>query len=121
MAKCPMARVSWQRVPQELNLSIRDLLPLAQFERYRHLHDLLPAMGYSAQQRHELEETINATPCDVVIVATPVDLGLILKINKPAVRVGYEAKEVAHPGLTELLDEFAEKNEFRRAAPVLSR
>jgi len=91
------------------------------FERYRHLHDLLPAMGYSAQQRHELEETINATPCDVVIVATPVDLGLILKINKPAVRVGYEAKEVAHPGLTELLDEFAQKNEFRRAAPVLSR
>jgi len=46
---------------------------------------------------------------------------LILKINKPAVRVGYEAKEVAHPGLTELLDEFAQKNEFRRAAPVLSR
>ncbi len=61
-------------------------------------------MGYSAQQRHELEETINSTPCDVVIVATPVDLGLILKINKPAVRVGYEAKEVAHPGLTEVLD-----------------
>jgi predicted GTPase len=46
---------------------------------------------------------------------------LILNINKPAVRVGYEAKEVAHPGLTEVLDEFAQKNESRRATPALAR
>ena len=86
------------------------------FERYRHLHDLLPAMGYSAQQRKELEDTINATPCDIVVVATPVDLGSILKINKPTVRVGYEAKEVQHPGLIEMLAKFSQKHEHRRTA-----
>lgn len=91
------------------------------FERYRHLHDLLPAMGYSAQQRKELEQTINNTPCDVVVVATPVDLGLILKINKPSVRVSYDAQEIGRPGLTEILDEFAKKNENRRAhVPALA-
>lgn len=91
------------------------------FDHYRHLHDLLPAMGYSAQQRHELEETINATPCDIVVVATPVDLGLILKINKPSIRVSYEAEEVQHPGLTEIIRDFSKKNEHRRAhAPALA-
>ena len=44
------------------------------FEKYPHLHDLLPAMGYSETQRHELEETINRTPCDVVVLATPVGI-----------------------------------------------
>jgi predicted GTPase len=91
------------------------------FQHYQHLHDLLPAMGYSALQRKELEDTINATPCDIVVVATPVDLGLILKINKPSVRVSYEAEEVRHPGLTELIHEFSTKNEHRRAhAPALA-
>ena len=58
---------------------------------------------------------------DIVVVATPVDLGLILKINKPSVRVSYEAEEVRHPGLTELIHEFSTKNEHRRAhAPALA-
>src|SRR5512144_1746693 len=59
------------------------------FEKFPHLHDLLPAMGYSETQRHELEETINRTPCDLVVLATPVDLRRILRLNKPCVRVGY--------------------------------
>ena len=45
------------------------------YERYQHLTSLLPAMGYSDMQRHELEETIRRTPCDLVIVATPIDFG----------------------------------------------
>ena len=44
------------------------------FERFPHLTSLLPAMGYSAMQRHELEETIRMTPCDLVLIATPIDL-----------------------------------------------
>lgn len=79
------------------------------FERYEHLSQLLPAMGYSTRQRKELEETINRTPCDVVLVATPVNLGLILNINKPCLRVAYEAEETGRPRLTEILDEFAQK------------
>ncbi|MGB0118700.1 MAG: cyclic 2,3-diphosphoglycerate synthase, partial [Terriglobales bacterium] len=50
------------------------------YERYRHLTNLLPAMGYSAMQRHELEETIRRTPCDLVLIATPIDLARVIKL-----------------------------------------
>lgn len=76
------------------------------YERYPHLTSLLPAMGYSAIQRHELEETINRVPCDLVLVATPIDLGHLVKLNKPSLRVSYEVEDVTHPGLGEVLGEF---------------
>lgn len=76
------------------------------YEHYPHLTSLLPAMGYSAIQRHELEETINRVPCDLVLVATPIDLGHLIKLNKPCLRVTYEVEDVTHPGLAELLTEF---------------
>jgi predicted GTPase len=76
------------------------------YERFPHLTSLLPAMGYGALQCHELEETINRVPCDLVLVATPVNLASILKLNKPSVRVSYEAEELAKPGLTEILTHF---------------
>jgi predicted GTPase len=63
-------------------------------------------MGYGSIQRHELEETINRVDCDLVLVATPVNLTSILKINKPSVRVSYEAEELTKPGLVEILTEF---------------
>ena len=85
------------------------------YERFTHLTTLLPAMGYSAVQRHELEETINRTPADLVLVATPVDLGHILRLNKPCVRVGYEIEELTQPGLTEILGEFAAKHKLHPA------
>ena len=66
----------------------------ATFEKYNHLTDILPAMGYGDTQVAELEATIDATPCDLVLVATPIDLGRILKINKPATRVLYELDEL---------------------------
>jgi predicted GTPase len=76
------------------------------YEHYTHLTSLLPAMGYSAIQRHELEETINRVPCDLVLVATPIDLGHLVKLNKPSLRVTYEVEDVTHPGLTEVLSKF---------------
>lgn len=85
------------------------------YDRYRHLTSLLPAMGYGAIQRHELEETINRVPCDLVLVATPVDLASILKLNKPSVRVSYEAEELTRPGLVEILTEFTVRHK-----PVLA-
>ena len=78
----------------------------ATYEKYPHMSCLLPAMGYSDMQRHELEETINAVPCDLVLVATPVDLARIVKLNKPAVRVTYEVECVSKPTLAEVLGEF---------------
>ena len=77
------------------------------YEHYSHLTSLLPAMGYSAIQRHELEETITRVPCDLVLVATPIDLGHLVKLNKPSLRVTYEVEDVTHPGLTEVLSEFS--------------
>lgn len=72
----------------------------ATFEKYPHVRDVLPAMGYGAKQVKELEQTINATNCDLVLIGTPIDLGLILKIDKPALRVTYELEE-REPGQLE--------------------
>ncbi len=64
------------------------------FAKYSHLTQILPAMGYGARQVAELSATINAVPCDVVLIATPIDLGRILKIDKPSTRVTYELEEL---------------------------
>ena len=70
------------------------------YEKYPNAQGILPAMGYSAQQIAELEETIEKTPCDLVLVGTPIDLTRVLKIAKPAARVRYELEPLV-PGLLE--------------------
>ncbi|MGO9273971.1 MAG: cyclic 2,3-diphosphoglycerate synthase [Terriglobia bacterium] len=85
------------------------------YERYGHLNNLLPAMGYSATQRHELEETIRCTPCDLVVVATPIDLARVIKIEKPALRVSYEVEELTKPVLAEKLANLKHKPEHALA------
>jgi predicted GTPase len=79
------------------------------YGNFPHLGAVLPAMGYSPHQMKELEETINATPADVIIIGTPVDLRRFLKLNKPAVRVRYELKELGKPDLEDVLREFLRK------------
>ncbi|HEV2115937.1 MAG TPA: cyclic 2,3-diphosphoglycerate synthase [Terriglobales bacterium] len=86
------------------------------YQRFTHLTTLLPAMGYSAIQRHELEETINRVPADLVLVATPVDLGAILRLNKPCVRVGYEVEERTQPTIADILVKFTARHEHRLEA-----
>ncbi len=86
------------------------------YDRFTHLTTLLPAMGYSAIQRHELEETINRVPADLVLVATPVDLGAILRLNKPCVRVGYEVEERTQPTIADVLAQFTARHEHRLEA-----
>jgi predicted GTPase len=81
------------------------------YDRYRHLTNLLPAMGYSAMQRHELEETIRRTPCDLVLIATPIDLAQVIKLDRPNLRVTYEVEELTKPGLAEMLAEFSHEHE----------
>ncbi len=76
------------------------------FEKYPEIGTLLPAMGYSPQQIRDLEETINRTEADLVIVGTPIDLRKLVKLNKPAVRVIYELQEIGSPDLTDALKEF---------------
>jgi predicted GTPase len=78
------------------------------FEKFPHLWRVLPAMGYSDRQRHELEETIKRVPCDLVIVATPIDLARAIELDKPNVRVRYEVQEIGTPAITEMLEEFTQ-------------
>ncbi len=77
------------------------------FRHYPGIGTLLPAMGYGEQQIRDLEATINATDCDSVIIATPIDLRQLLQINKPSTRVTYELQEIGRPTLTEVLQRFA--------------
>ncbi len=62
--------------------------------KYPALQHLLPAMGYGQEQMHELEDTLNAMPADLVLAATPIDLNRVLHLEKPVVRVRYELEEV---------------------------
>ena len=86
----------------------------ATFEKYPHLEELLPAMGYGAKQVEELEATINATPCDAVVIGTPIDLRRVCTITKPSVRVRYELQEIGTPSLTTILANFSRKRKGRR-------
>jgi len=88
------------------------------FSHYSHLTSLLPAMGYSAAQHHELEETIRRTPCDLVVVATPIDLAYVIKLDKPSVRVSYEVEDLTKPGLVDALAEFSRKHQPELAGAV---
>jgi predicted GTPase len=76
------------------------------FRVYPDIGTLLPAMGYGNKQMHDLEETINRADCDVVIIATPVDLRQLVKMNKPAVRVQYELQTIGSPSLEDVLKRF---------------
>jgi len=76
------------------------------FESYPDIGKLLPAMGYGEQQIKDLEATINAADCDVVIIGTPIDLRRLLHIEKPSVRVTYNLKETGRPTVANVLEPF---------------
>jgi predicted GTPase len=73
----------------------------ATYEKYPNASGILPAMGYGDAQIRDLEETIRRTPCDVVVVGTPIDLRRVLTIDKPAVRARYELQEIGGHAIEE--------------------
>jgi len=73
------------------------------YRKYPTTGSVLPAMGYGEQQIKELEETINRTPADLVMVATPIDLRRIVNIKLPSQRVRYELQEIGQPTLKDIL------------------
>ncbi|PKP23150.1 MAG: GTPase [Bacteroidetes bacterium HGW-Bacteroidetes-21] len=79
------------------------------FRLYPNIGTLLPAMGYGEEQIRDLEKTIENTPCDAVVIATPIDLQRIIKINKPCVKVGYELQEIGYPNFEVILTDFCNK------------
>ena len=77
------------------------------YRKYPHLGKVVPAMGYSAGQIRDLEETINRAECDLVLFATPIQLTRVVSLKRPTVRVGYEYRDHGQPTLEEaLLDRF---------------
>jgi len=83
----------------------------ATFEKFPHLGKVLPAMGYSENQRHELQETIRRVPCDLVLVATPIDLTRTIHFDKPSMRVRYEVEAIGEPAITRLIENFSRQYE----------
>jgi len=75
------------------------------YEKYTHLGTILPAIGYGDKQIAELKETIARTPCDVVVIGTPIDLRRVMTIDKPTVRVKYELQVLGPMSLEKLLEE----------------
>ena len=82
------------------------------FETYPHIGELLPAMGYGAEQLADLEMTIDAVDCDSVVIGTPIDLSRIINISKPHTRVHYDLQEIGHPDLDDVLTAFIKDTEL---------
>lgn len=74
------------------------------YRTWPHIGNQLPSMGYSKRQMMDLEETINRVECDLVVFSTPTDLGSLLRINKPALRVRYEYKDHCPPYLRDVIE-----------------
>jgi predicted GTPase len=83
------------------------------FKKYPHITAVLPALGYGKKQIEDLEQTINKTPCDIVVVGTPTDISRYIKINKPVIRVSYELKEIGRPTLKDILNSFLLSQKIR--------
>ncbi|MHB1296702.1 MAG: cyclic 2,3-diphosphoglycerate synthase [Anaerolineae bacterium] len=79
------------------------------YEKYPGTGKLLPAMGYGEEQMRDLEATIRATPCDLVLIATPIDLNRLVTIDQPTDRVRYELQEVGLPTLEDALRPLLER------------
>jgi len=80
------------------------------YEKYTHLGAILPAIGYGDKQIAELKATINRTPCDAVVIGTPIDLRRVMTIDKPTVRAKYELKVLGPVTLEEILEEFLQRS-----------
>lgn len=76
------------------------------YTKYPHLGNVIPALGYGSRQIKELEKSLNRTPADAIVMATPVDLRKFMKLNKPAAQVIYELKEKSGPKLEKLIKRF---------------
>jgi len=79
------------------------------YKKYPHIENLLPAMGYGEEQMRDLATTIERADCDTVVIATPIDLGRVIKIDKPNTRVEYSLQEIGHPDIEDVLRDFIAK------------
>ncbi len=83
------------------------------FKHFPWVTKAIPAMGYSQTQLEDLTETIDATPHDTVVVATPVDLARLIELHKPVCRVRYDLEEISRPDLAMLVSDFVRSHSMR--------
>jgi predicted GTPase len=88
------------------------------FRDYPSMAAVLPAMGYSKEQLHELEATINAADCDVVVTGTPIDLSRLITSRHPIRHVRYELEEVGAPTIEDVVEGIVARAQALRAEPV---
>jgi len=79
------------------------------YKKYPQIKEVLPALGYGERQVSDLRGSINRTPCDLVVIATPMDLAELIKINKPSVYIKYDLRERGRPDLKDVLKNFTKK------------
>jgi len=79
------------------------------FEKYKHLREVVPTIGYNPKQLKDLEETLNMTPVKAVVLGTPSKIDTVININKPVIRVRYELVELGNPTLEQIIDDFIKK------------
>jgi predicted GTPase len=91
------------------------------FARWPQLTNALPAMGYSYEQLHELEQTINAADCDVVVTGTPIDLSRLIESRHPIRHVRYELEEVGRPTIADVLAPIVARAKAGRTETVVGR
>jgi predicted GTPase len=88
------------------------------FSAWPQLSNVLPAMGYSDEQLEELERTINAADCDVVVTGTPIDLSRLITSRHPIRHVRYELEEVGAPTIEDVVEGIVARAQALRAEPV---
>jgi predicted GTPase len=81
----------------------------AVYAEYPHIGPVLPAVGYAAEQLEALRATIAAADADVVVASTPIDLGALIRVDKPIVRARYEFAETGDPTLASVVDAFLDR------------
>jgi len=79
------------------------------FEEFPQITQIVPAMGYNDEQIKDMEDTLNKADCDIIIDGSPIDLGKLIKANKPIIRVTYDIEPISSPTIEETLDKFIEK------------
>ena len=104
-----LAEAAAARTARALGATLVDPRPYAvgslaaAYAQYPHLGPVLPALGYSAQQREELRRTIANVPCAAVVLGTPVDLARLMKIAQPVARVRVDAHDAGSPSLAAIV------------------
>jgi predicted GTPase len=90
------------------------------FSKWPQLTNVLPAMGYSDEQLEELEDTINAVECDVVVTGTPIDLSRLITSRHPIRHARYELQEVGNPTIADILEPIVDQARAAHAETVLA-